>query len=215
MERVNKQSNQPGLGLASFIIGIIALVLSPIPIINNLAFILGILALVLGLVAVKGKVLSNPGKARIGVILAVISLIVVIGTQMLFSKAVDEVSKELNETSQEINESIERSSGNRTDDILKNDLTVVLGDFKAVEGEYSTDTSLVATVTNKNAERKSYTVTVEAVDASGARISEDVVYANDLNPGQSQEFKLFEFESSDKIEALKNAEFKILEVSQS
>ena len=41
----------------------------------------------------------------------------------------------------------------------------------------------------------------------------DYVYANNLNAGQSQNFDAFTYISSDKLEAMKSATFKIVEAS--
>ena len=48
---------------------------------------------------------------------------------------------------------------------------------------------------------------------TGARIDDGYVYANDLTSGQTQEFKIFTYVSSDKVEEMKNATFKVVEVS--
>ena len=68
-------------------------------------------------------------------------------------------------------------------------------------------------VTNKTSETKSFNLHIEAVDESGARINEDYVYANDLAAGQSQSFDIFTYVSSDKLNAMQNATFKIVEAS--
>lgn len=49
--------------------------------------------------------------------------------------------------------------------------------------------------------------------ATGARIAEDYVFANDLAAGQSQSFETFTLVTSDKIDKIKNATFKIKEAS--
>ena len=59
-------------------------------------------------------------------------------------------------------------------------------------------------------DKKSFSIQIEAVDTSGNRILDDTVYANDLGAGQSQDFEAFKLVSSDKIEALKSATFKIV-----
>ena len=68
-------------------------------------------------------------------------------------------------------------------------------------------------VTNKTNETKSFTIQVEAVDANGNRINQDYVYANNLTAGQSQDFDIFQFVSSDEIKAMQNATFNIVEAS--
>ncbi|MGN1374437.1 MAG: hypothetical protein ACI4XK_03960 [Bacilli bacterium] len=62
-------------------------------------------------------------------------------------------------------------------------------------------------------EKKSFSFHIEAVDSDGKRIQEDYVYANDLSAGQTQEFETFNYVTSDKLELLKNATFKIVEAS--
>ena len=68
-------------------------------------------------------------------------------------------------------------------------------------------------VTNKTSEKKSFSFHIEAVDDAGTRINEDYVYANNLAAGQSQNFDIFTLVSSDKIDTMKNATFKIIEAS--
>ena len=89
-----------------------------------------------------------------------------------------------------------------------------LGNFEVTKSSYGvTNTKLTIKVTNKTSEKKSFSFHIEAVDATGARINEDYVYANDLAAGQSQSFEIFTYISSDKLEAMKNATFKIIEAS--
>ena len=68
-------------------------------------------------------------------------------------------------------------------------------------------------ITNKTDDKKSFSVQIEAVSSDGTRITTDTVYASNLNAGQSQTFDAFQFITSDKIEALKNAKFKVVEIS--
>ena len=51
------------------------------------------------------------------------------------------------------------------------------------------------------------------MDATGERIDEGYVYANDLAAGQSQNFEIFTLVTSDKIDKMKKASFKIIEAS--
>ena len=108
---------------------------------------------------------------------------------------------------------LDKAAGNSTEEVLKNDVDVQLGDFQVTKGTYTTETVLKATVKNKTNDTKSFSIQVEAVDANGSRIANDYIYANNLNAGQSQEFKLFEYVESDKLNSMKNATFKIVEAS--
>ena len=72
---------------------------------------------------------------------------------------------------------------------------------------------MVVTVKNITKNKKSYSFHIEAVDSNGQRINEDYVYVNDLAAGQSTSEKIFTYIEDEKIEAMKNAKFKIVEAS--
>ena len=81
-------------------------------------------------------------------------------------------------------------------------------------GEYGlTDTKLTVKVTNKTNDKKSFSFHIEAVDSNGSRINEDYIYVNDLSAGQSQNFDIFTLVTSDKIDIMKTATFKVVEAS--
>lgn len=105
-------------------------------------------------------------------------------------------------------------TGENTSKILENDINVEFGKFQIINDEYFTTTKLVVTVKNKLAEVKSYSIEIEAVDSTGKRIDTDTIYANSLGANQSQDFNTFEYLSDDKIELMKNATFKIVEISK-
>lgn len=62
-------------------------------------------------------------------------------------------------------------------------------------------------------ETKSFNVQIEAVKADGSRIVNDYIYANSLGAGQSQDFNIFTYVSSENLEAMKSATFKVVEAS--
>lgn len=88
-----------GLGIASLVLGIIAIVGSWIPILNNISFLLAIIGLILGIVGIfsirKGKV-GGKGLTIAAVVINVIAIVIVICTQWVFGKALDETTKDLN-----------------------------------------------------------------------------------------------------------------------
>lgn len=197
----SKAEKKSGLATASLVLGIIGAVLSFIPIINNIAFILGVLAFIFGIIPFFQK--ASRGKAIAGVILGILSIVITISMQNAVSDAIDDTSKEL-----------DKITGNSTEEVLKTDANVTLGDFTVTTSEYGlTNTKLVVTVKNITNEKKSFSFHIEAVDSDGKRIQEDYVYANDLSAGQTQEFETFNYVTSDKLELLKNATFKIVEAS--
>lgn len=196
-----EQTKKSGFSTAGLVLGIIGVCTSFIPIVNNLSFVMGILAIIFGIVALAKK--AGKGKVIASIILGIIAITVTINSQKALSDSLDAVSKE-----------IDKMTGNNTEEILKNDVDVTLGKFEAKKDKYGMmNTKLVVTVKNKTTEIKSFSIQIEAVDNTGARIENGYVYANNLTAGQSQNFDVFTFVSSDKIETMKNATFKIVEVS--
>lgn len=200
-----EEKRKSGFATASLVLGIIALCTSFIPIINNMSFILALIAIVFSIVALAKK--ASKGMAIAGIIISIISVFMVVNSQKLF---VDTIDTAVNEFS----DNMGQMTGDKTDEILANNVDVSVGDFSVKNGSYGiTDTELPVTVKNKSSEKKSFSIQIEAINSDGSRITSDYIYANDLSAGQSQNFKLFNYVSSDNLEAMKNATFKIVEVS--
>lgn len=199
----NKKS---GLAVAGLVLGIIAVVLAAIPIVNNFAFVLAVLALIFGVVVLVKKK-GGRGQAIASIVLAVVAIVVVLVSQTFYGAVLDEATNQ-------INDSMSRASGESTEELLQNDVDVTLGEFTVTEGEFIAETVLPVTVTNKVDEAKSYTIQIEAVTEDGTRIQDETVYANNLGANQTQEFEAFSLVTSDQIDALRAAEFRIVSVSQ-
>ena len=196
-----KEEKKTGFSVAAMVLGIIGICLSFIPIVNNVSFILGVLSVIFAIVSLVKK--SGKAKAIVGLILGILSVVITLSLQNSWSKSLDDVGKDL-----------DNMTGDNTEEILKKDVDVNIGKLNVTTDEYGySDSELVVTVTNKSKEKKSFTIHIEAVDNSGKRIDDDYVYANDLNSGQTQDFKIFTLVSSEKLEQMKSAEFKIIDVS--
>ena len=195
-----KEEKKTGFSVASMVLGIIGICLSFIPIVNNVSFILGVLSVIFAIVSLVKK--SGKAKAIVGLILGILSVVITLSLQNSWSKSLDDVGKDL-----------DNMTGDNTEEILKKDVDVNIGKLNVTTDEYGySDSELVVTVTNKSKEKKSFTIHIEAVDNTGKRIDDDYVYANDLNSGQTQDFKIFTLVSSEKLEQMKSAEFKIIDV---
>lgn len=194
------ETKRSGLCTAGLVLGIIGLCTSFIPIINNLSFFLGVLAIIFGLLSIKK---AKKGKLVATILIGILAIVITLSAQKSVSDSLDTLSDDL-----------DKATGNSTEEVLKNDVDVVLGDFEVIEGEYGlNETKLTVKLTNKTNETKSFSIQVEAVDDSGNRINQDYISANNLTAGQSQEFEIFTFVSSDQIEAMKSAKFNIVEAS--
>ncbi len=79
--------------ITALVLGIIALVMSWMPIINNFAFIFGALGLIFGIVGLIGVMRgkkAGKGIAIAALIVSVLSLAIVLGTQSMYSAAIDD-----------------------------------------------------------------------------------------------------------------------------
>ena len=196
-----EERKKSGFGTAGLVLGIIGVCTSFIPIVNNVSFVLGLIGGILAIVSLIKK--ASKGQAIAGVILCVLAMVITINSQKALSDSLNEVSANL-----------DKATGSSTEEVLANDVDAQLGNFEVTNGSYGTkDTKLTVKVTNKTSETKSFNLHIEAVDESGARINEDYVYANDLAAGRSQSFDIFTYVSSDKLNAMQNATFKIVEAS--
>ena len=198
------ETKKSGLGTAGLVLGIIGICTSFIPIINNLSFIMGVLAVIFGIIALAKH--DSKGKTIATIILGILAIVITLNSQKILSDSFDEALNTFNSD-------MDLMTGNKTEEILNNHVDVTLGNFEVTKEKYLTNTKLIVNVKNKSTQAKSFNIQIEAVDSNGARINQDYVYANNLNAGQSQEFEIFTYVSSDKLEAMKNATFKIVEVS--
>lgn len=100
------------------------------------------------------------------------------------------------------------------DDILEKYVDVTFGEFKVSNNGYFSKTSLEITVKNKAETQYSYYITIEAMDANGARLDTDTILVNCLNPGQEIYLTAFEYVDQNKIEQYKNATFRVLDIEK-
>ena len=97
------------LGILAIIFGAIALFGSWMPIINNLSFVIAILALILGLIGLAINRKRPKMLAIIGTVLAVVSMVIVIATQLMYARALNNAAKSVEETVSSVSSSIESS----------------------------------------------------------------------------------------------------------
>lgn len=213
MNSVQTNTSKPrsGLAIAALVLGIVAAATSFMPIINNISFFIALIGLVLAIVAMvgirKGKN-SGKGIAIAGLVLSIVAGVMVLGTQAFYSAVLDEA---MDQSTQQLN----KMTGDVTDDILGVDVEITIGDYSISKDQYGfVKSDLPVTVTNLLNEPASYWINVEAVDAGGARIDDDTVIVNDLGAGQSTKLSAFAYVSSDDYQAMKNAKFNIISISE-
>lgn len=196
------ENKKVALAIVSLILGVVGLVFSFIPILNNMSFVMGIIGIVFGVVAFLTH--NKRGLTIAGVIACILSCGITLALQASWSKSIDE-----------INQSLDDATGENTDDILGRDVDVQIGAFTSQSDAYGiSSTELPVTVVNLLNESASFTVQIEAVNPDGSRLATDYVYANNLGAGQSMNEKVFTFISSDEIEAYQNASYQVIEVTK-
>ncbi len=83
------------MGIAGFVIGLIALCTSFLPIINNFSAVLAVIGFVfaiIGVIACARGTKEGKGLSIAGLIICIVSVIIVLATQSMYSKALDEAA---------------------------------------------------------------------------------------------------------------------------
>jgi hypothetical protein len=89
-----------GLAIASMVLGIIALLLSWVPIVNNVAAVIALVGLGLGIPALlraRRGTAGGKGLAITGLVTSVVAIVLVIVTQVFYASVIDEVERSLDE----------------------------------------------------------------------------------------------------------------------
>lgn len=183
---------------------------------SNLGFaILGFFIPIVGLILFliyeekKPKRAKSAGKgALIGFITKIVLAIILVILYVVFATSL------FNNISNNIPAIGDVFSEETTDKILEKDVDFSFGEFKVTNNGYYSETSLDITVKNKAEEQCTYYITIEAVDANGARIDTDMIYADRLGARQEIYLKAFEYVDQEKLNQFKNATFKVLEINK-
>lgn len=154
--------------------------------------------------AIKGALIGFITKIVLAIILVILS---VVFATSLFNNISNDIESNIPAIGDVFSEET-------TDKILEKDVDVSFGEFKVTNNEYYSETSLDITVKNKAEEQCTYYITIEAVDANGARIDTDMIYADRLGAGQEIYLKAFEYVDQEKLNQFKNATFKVLEINK-
>lgn len=159
--------------------------------------------------AVKGALIGFITEIVLAIILVI--LYVVFATSLFNNIFFNNISNDIESNIPAIGDVFREET---TDKILEKDVDVSFGEFKVTNNGYYSETSLDITVKNKAEEQCTYYITIEAVDANGARIDTDMIYADRLGAGQEIYLKAFEYIDQEKLNQFKNATFKVLEINK-
>ncbi|MCZ2804884.1 DUF4190 domain-containing protein [Modestobacter sp. VKM Ac-2983] len=161
-----------GLAIAALVLGIIALLLCWVPIINNFAAVLAVVGLALGIPALisarRGK-RTGSGLAVAGVVLSVVALVGVFATQAFYGEVIDDVTEEINNSA--------------VDPTVETDSSAVDSEASA---DAATDVAAAPSVlpVGQSGELSEYTVTVDSVTPNGNDVVANENQFNEAPTGQ-------------------------------
>ena len=180
-----------------------------------LGFFIPIVGLILFLIyeGKKPKRAKSAGKgALIGFITKIVLSIILVILYVVFAATLfSNLSNDIESNIPAISDAFKVET---TDEILEKYVEVSFGEFKVTNNGYFSETSLDITVKNKAEKQCTYYITIEAVDANGARIETDMIYADRLGAGQEIYLTAFEYVEQEKLNQFKNATFRVLEINK-
>ena len=180
-----------------------------------LGFLIPIVGLILFLIyeGKKPKRAKSAGKgALVGFITKIVLSIILVVLYVVFAATLfTNISEDIESNMSAIGDVFREET---TDEILEKYVDVSFAEFKVTNKGYFSETSLDITVKNKAEKQCTYYITIEAVDANGARIETDMICADRIGAGQEIYLTAFEYVEQDKIEQFKNAIFKVLEINK-
>lgn len=93
---MEKKKESKVLAIIALIIGILALILSWVPIVNNFAAVLAVVSAILGLIAIIMNRKNKKTLSIVSFVISVLAFIIVLATQSMYSNAIDSVGKKVN-----------------------------------------------------------------------------------------------------------------------
>ncbi len=160
--------------------------------------------------AVKGALIGFITKIILSIILVILN---VVFTTSIFNNMFNNILGDSESNIPAIGDVFREETA---DEILEKYVDVSFGEFKVTNNGYFSETTLDITVKNKAEKQCTYYITIEAVDANGARIETDTIYADSLGAGQEIYLTAFEHVhvEQEKLNQLKSATFRVLEINK-
>ena len=187
----------------------------------NVATLLGFFFPIIGLIlflvyeAKKPKRAKSAGKGALsGFITAIILTILIEALYVGLVANLFSIKSSADSQREELSTDSYGNEDKESDMTQEEYVDVSFGEFTISDNGYYTETSLAVTVKNITEQRYTYYITIEAIDANGARIKTDTIFADRLGPGQEISLTAFKYVEEEKIDQLKNATFRIIEISK-
>ena len=186
------------MAVAGLVLGIIALLTSAVPIVNNFSFVLGLLGAVfavVGIVAAVRGTRTGKGLAIAGLVVSVASIVVVLATQSLYSAAVDEALSDSAGASSSTQQTGDAPASDQADQAEPQAKYAITIDDCRVTEDYSGAPAIVVTYTftNNSDEAESFMVAIaDKCFQNGVQLDFGIVddidsqsSMNEIKPGAS------------------------------
>lgn len=92
---MDKKNEKKVLAIVAVILGVIGLILSWMPIINNVGFVFAILGVILGVISLLVNLKNKKVLSIVSLVISILACVIVLSTQSLYSKAIDDTSKKI------------------------------------------------------------------------------------------------------------------------
>lgn len=205
-ETVPTHAQKPtsGMAIAALVLGIIAIISSWVPIVNNFSFLLGLIGLVFAIIAMVGVFRGKKGGKGIAIaslVINILSLVIVLATQSAYSQAIDDATVTTDKVT------VERSTDDNGQAVDSGESRYTISDESLSGDEYSTTVN--GTLKNNTDSTISYLEVKYALyDKDGNQLGTALDVTNSLEPGGSWKFKAW----SDVVKA-DVASYKVASVS--
>ena len=201
-------SSKTAAAIVGLVLGIVALLTSFMPFINNFSFILAALGLVFAVVGLAGVLRGKKvgkGMAIASVVVNVLAIAIVLGTQSMYSAAIDEATKGTISTA----DGSAASAATSAD--ASADAQAEPADKYSIEGEelegdeYSS--KVVGTFTNNSGAEIGYVqVSYNLYDSDGNQIGTALANTSNLADGGTWKFEAYGTQGLDKVASFKLGE---------
>ncbi len=189
------------MAITSFVLGIIALFTSFLPIINNLSFFLALLALIFGIigfVGIKRGKKSGKGIAIAALVISILSCVIVLATQSMYSDAIDEVTNPtIAEESSDETADASDSDAEEADYTISDETLVTSGYYPAITGTFTNNT---------DDELTSVSLTYNLYDEDGNLIGNAYASASNIQAGSSWSFEATVYEDIDAVASFERSD---------
>lgn len=192
------------MAITSFVLGIIALFTSFLPIINNLSFFLALLALIFGIigfVGIKRGKKSGKGIAIAALVISILSCVIVLATQSMYSDAIDEATNPTiaEESSDETADASDASDSDaeEADYTIGDETLVTSGYYPAITGTFTNNT---------DDELTSVSLTYNLYDEDGNLIGNAYASASNIQAGSSWSFEATVYEDIDAVASFERSD---------